>query len=183
MKLKNALVDEIFQKIINKKVNLLGRAAAMLWLGFGEIIDTVDYKGQPVKKSEYAIHIQCSWRIKNKQNRNIIAFYDMFEPNSSIEWSEDFDWDIQGNNLYDVKAKKWSTEHDRYVVDYEISPNLDLLIIFSDGNILEAFIDTSSKKECWRLFEYTKDGHVVASGVDLYIGDDKVFEIETNVFG
>ena len=182
MKLEINAVDEILQKIINEKVGALGRAGAMLWLNFGEVIDAVNYKGQSVKKSEYAIHIQCSWRIKNKQSRNIIAFYDMFEPNSSTEWSEDFDWDVQGNNLYDEKAKKWSTEHDRYIVDYKISPNLDLIIMFSDGNILEAFIDTSSKKECWRLFERKKDNHVVASGIDLYIGDDKVFEIETNVF-
>ena len=183
MKLEINAVDELFQKILSKNTNLLGRTGTELWLGFGKIIDTVNQEGKPIKKSEYAINIQCSWRIKNKQNHNIVAFYDIFQPNSSTEWSKDFDWNVKGNNLYDEKAKKWSIECDmRQVVSYEISSNLDLTITFSDGDVLEAFIDTSVDRECWRLFKNKSDNHVVASGIDLYIGDEKVFEIEADDF-
>ena len=179
MKLEINEVDELFQKIINKDVNLLGRTGTKVWLGFGDIIDTVNHEGKKVKKSEYAIHVECSWRIKNKQNHIIVAFYDIFQPNSSNEWSEDFDWDVKGNNLFDEKAIKWSMECEiRQVIRYEISSNLDLAITFSDGDVLEAFIDTSVDRECWRLFKHKSDNHVVASGIDLYVGDEKVFEIE-----
>jgi len=176
MDLNNELLNEHFQKIIGKNVESIGRAAAMLWMGFGKEIDTVDYKGNPTKKSEYALHLQCSWRIKNAQNQIIVGFFDMFEPRSHIEWSEDFDWDIQGNNLYDEKVKKWLGNCDRYVVDYKIDSNLDLTLMFNTKERLEVFINQTSKSECWRLLEY-KGEHVVASGVDIYIRDKKIYEV------
>ena len=176
MKLQQKEINEILEKMVNLKVGDIGRACDLLWLGLGEDIDYIDYKGRTSKKSEYALHLQCPWRIKNAEGRIVVASYDMYEPNSTIEWFEDFDWDIQGNNLYDEKIEIWFKEKDRFVIAYELQTDLDLIVTFDDGNSLEIFMNKTTDTEYWRFFN--SENHVVVSGVDVHVGDKKVYAIQ-----
>ena len=177
LQLQQKEINEILEKMINQKVRTIGRASGMLWLGLGEEIDYVDYKGRTTKKSEYALHLQCPWRIKNTESCIVVASYDMYEPNSTTKWSEDFDWDIQGNNLYDEKVKNWFEEQDRSVIAYELKTNLDLAVTFDDGNSLEIFINTTADVECWRFFSFRSKNDVVVSGVNVHVGTEKVYVV------
>jgi hypothetical protein len=75
-----------------------------------------------------------------------------------LEDSKDFVWDLVGNNLFDEKSKEWfNANASLYVEDYRINRWGDLYIQLSNGDALEAFVDSSSNTECWRLFEYSKE--------------------------
>lgn len=44
----------------------------------------------------------------------------------------------------------------------------ELFISFSDGSHLEIFIDATDDTECWRFFEYGRNGeHLVATGLGI----------------
>lgn len=180
MKLQHKEIDEILENMVNQKARAIGRASDLLWLGLGKTIDDTDYKGRAIKKSEYSLHLQCPWRIKDRNDFVVVASYDMYEPNSKTDWSEDFNWDIQGNNLYDEKVKIWFEEQERFVVAYELKTNLDLIVIFDDGTFLEIFINTTTEVECWRFFPFKSENHVVVSGFAVHVGNELVHEIRKN---
>ncbi|MCM3728808.1 hypothetical protein M3226_24505 [Neobacillus cucumis] len=89
------------------KLRNAGRASSLFWLGFGEMI-SVSRKGETEETAEYALHIQCSWRII-KENKILVASRDFYSPRSGWnEDNEDFDWDIQGTiDLMSVLTTFW----------------------------------------------------------------------------
>ncbi|WP_224771222.1 hypothetical protein [Metabacillus idriensis] len=98
-------------KIMGLKLQYAGRSSDLFWLGFGEIVQIIR-RGRAEETAEYALHIQCSWRI-TLDNKIVLASGDFYSPNS--EWddlNEDFDWDIQGNNRFDERIKTFLTTMD-----------------------------------------------------------------------
>lgn len=94
-------------KLVGLKLRNAGRASSLFWLGFGEMI-SVSRKGETEETAEYALHIQCSWRII-KENKILVASRDFYSPRSGWnEDNEDFDWDIQGTiDLMSVLTTFW----------------------------------------------------------------------------
>ena len=173
--MENNEINNYLSVLINKPLSDIGRIGNMAWFGFGETLSIIDPNGNTVKKDSISLHVQCAWRLVDKENKAIIiAYSDIYEPNSIIEWSKSFEWDIQGNNLFDEKAKEWIRLNPRVCVkEYKLSMYGDLLLILSNGNILDIFVDASAKQECWRLFEYESDkDHFVVNGKGV------VFEYE-----
>lgn len=165
--MKDMEIGNYLELIVNKHVISISRAANMLCLGFGDWISTIDYKGNEVIKCSIYLHVQSSWRVANKSEKKIrFASYDVYTPNSSTEWSDDFDWDIQGINLFDEKSKEWFINNqDIYVKEFRINRWGDLLLVFSNEDSLEIFINCSDDSECWRLFEYNSNrDHFVVTG-------------------
>jgi len=82
---------------------------------------------------------------------------------------EDFNWDVQGNNLFDKKAKLLFPEGSQITVTTAgLSGNCDLTITFSNGLCLESFVNASSQEECWRLFmPGLEHGDLVVTGVGI----------------
>ncbi|MBE6870646.1 MAG: hypothetical protein E7491_01695 [Ruminococcaceae bacterium] len=158
--------------IIGKPLTWIGRAIDMGTIGFGEKHETIDYKGQKVMKAEYALHLQTPWRIVDEKTSEIIvASYDMYVPRSDseyTEYSEEFDWDIQGNNLYDEICEKLRKE-EVYVEKVFLSKQNDIKIWFSNQTVLETFTNHSDNKgETWRFFKICDEDeripHMVAYG-------------------
>ena len=141
--------------LIDQPLRSIGRAANMLLIGFGENISRVDYQGNNEEVSRIALHVQCPWRMVDKENKLILfARSDIYEPNSTVEWTEDFNWDIQGINMFDEKAKIWiESNPGLYVKDLRINIFRDLRVFLSNDTVLDVYVDSSTEKECWRLFE------------------------------
>lgn len=151
--------------LINKRLQGIGRAGDMCWISFGELIKMKNYKGDIVEKGEYALHLQCPWRIKDFNSKIILASRDIYEPNSKISWNDNFEWDIKGNNLFDENINKMFLDKNSILVKkVSISLNNDLTIIFSNKLVLECFTNISSEQECWRFFKTGADMHLIASG-------------------
>ena len=56
-----------------------------------------------------------------------------------------------------LKAKM----QDAVVTECRLSPVNDMVIVFSNGVVLEQFMPATRKDEEWRLIDYKKDEHIV----------------------
>ena len=156
------------EALMGKNVYGIGRAAAMCWIHFGRPVE-IESWGQKRIVGEFALDLDCPWRIKNSSGGIELGSADMFVPASGHTLDEDFDWDIQGNNLFDVKAKSLFPEGSRIMVTSAgLGSSYDLTITFSNGLCLESFVNASSREECWRLFRPgLEHGDLIVTGVGI----------------
>lgn len=63
----------------------------------------------------------------------LFAAGDMYSPRTGMTYDEDFDWEPQGNNLFDKKGQSWlEREMSVYIRRYEINQWGDLTLWFSN---------------------------------------------------
>ena len=80
--MQNAKIDNYLKLLLNQPLLAIGRASNMLWVGFGKEIECTNFRGQKVKKSSIALHVQSSWRIiDTKRKEIIVAQSDFYFPN------------------------------------------------------------------------------------------------------
>lgn len=153
---------------MGEKIYNIGRTAAMCWIHFGYPIE-LEIQGKRRKFGKFALDLDCPWRIRNRNGKLVLGSADIFTPSREHEQDENFDWDVQGNNLFDEKAKYLLQEKMSIVVtSAELSDSNDLTITFSNGLILECFVNLSSREECWRLFKTeSKSGDFIVTGIGI----------------
>nr|WP_325178410.1 hypothetical protein [uncultured Oscillibacter sp.] len=156
------------EELAGKSVCKIGRAAAMCWIHFGWPME-IELLGRKRILGEFALDLDCPWRIRNSSGGIELGSADMFVPTSRYVLDEDFNWDVQGNNLFDEKAKLLFPEGSQITVTaVGLSGNCDLTITFSNGLCLESFVNASSQEECWRLFmPCLEHGDLVVTGVGI----------------
>ena len=152
--------------LLNQPIIKIGRASDLCWMVFGKSFMEKDALGKTVERGEYSLHLQCPWRLCDSTNYTIkLASGDIYEPRSSVEWDEDFDWDVQGNNLFDEKVEYlFPKETSAIVRDASVSAHGDLQMIFSNMLMLECFVNVSTNQECWRFFKHGEKKHWVICG-------------------
>ncbi|HBT65120.1 MAG TPA: hypothetical protein DEB10_10725 [Ruminococcaceae bacterium] len=138
--LNNALLDEV------------GRSANMIWMIFRK------------NDQALALNIQCPCRFVS-QNEILLSSGDIYCPNSSFNGDyEEFDWDIQGNNLFDEISNNLTKNHDFFVKSHKINQYGDLQICFTNDISIEVIMDNSANEEQWRFFiKGSNEEHVVAT--------------------
>lgn len=162
-------IYKYLDQLLEKSICHIGRTSNMLWLEVGEILKETDM-GQMRRKGTIALCVQCSWRVLNKEKNMILfASSDFYSPNSKIGREKDFDWDTQGNNLFDEKSKIWLSKNGNvFVNEYKTNRWGDLFITFSNGDCLEIMIDVSDYTECWRILKRgSNEEHLVATGLGV----------------
>ncbi len=165
--MKDAIISEL-GKLVGLKLQYAERACDLFWLGFGDIVQIIR-RGRTEETAEYALHIQCSWRI-TLGNKIVVASRDFYYPNSQWdEKNEDFDWDIHGNNRFDERIKTFIKDNRQIKVLQIDSDEVGGLNVFlSGGYKLEVFPDSSEEDEqCeyWRCFNRKENSyHFVVTG-------------------
>ena len=153
-------------KLVNKCIANFGRAANMAWIALGEEVEVVSVRlNKILKKNEFAIHLQCPWRIEDIQQKKIIlASSDIYQPKDEDENIEDFNWDIQGNNLFDQKSNLFIKGNNSLIIsDFRLMDYNDLFILISDRYLLRTFIDNSLGEESWRILDNVDKKHYVCT--------------------
>lgn len=145
-------ISEVLQSIVGLPLRRLGRAANMLWLGFGADREGVSPLGRVRLDSEWALHVQCVWRLC-QSGRIVIGYRDFYY---SINGDALDDWDSSGTNCFDVVTAKLRTE-------FEIDPPTVQRVESDDvgGFMMElerdyrlaVFPDGATENERWRLFQ------------------------------
>jgi hypothetical protein len=147
------------------------RAGATECLQFGFLYKN-DHKGIRRAVGKYQVHLQCPWRFTNEHSL-LVGSDDLCEqPNEEAPYDEDFNWDVQGGNLRDVKMAQIAAS--MYVVDAVNADNYGgFKIKFTNGICLTAFSALSTRNEyneLWRLMDNSDDDkpHFVvnATGID-----------------
>ncbi|AUO13532.1 hypothetical protein [Priestia megaterium] len=156
-------------KLVGLNLRYAGRASNLFWLGFGEKI-LVTRRGKKEEVAEYALHIQCSWRIA-KGYKIVVGSLDFYSPRTGLEnENEHFEWGIQGNNRFDERIESFIKDINEHTILERVDSDEvgGLKIFLSQGYLLEVFPDTSEDdeySEFWRLFNRKEDSpHFVVTG-------------------
>ncbi|MCL2606805.1 MAG: hypothetical protein FWD93_05955 [Coriobacteriia bacterium] len=147
------------------------RVANMLILGFGSLVQVQNFRGETVEDSQFRLHVQCPWRLVFNADI-VLASGDVFEPNSQTEWTEDFNWDCFGMNLFDEKSEADFSDIAYQVKDISADALGGFDISFHSGHMLEVFPSDSVDEENWRLFETNSEYGFVVNGKSFYSYSD-----------
>jgi hypothetical protein len=126
-----------------------GRAADLLWLQFGERHLVPSLRGAKRETGDYALHVQCAWRIVCRQE--ILSASDL-EPAARI----------------DMGLSAFVSEHCPAMVQrIDGDDNGGLSIALSGGCVVEVLPDDDSEEQ-WRLLQPGKNiPHLVLVGTEL----------------
>lgn len=141
------------------------RAADMLCLQFGAVRTSLSQygprKGRLGTHGEYALHVQCAWRIAGPEGV-VVGRADRYYPHSDLlrgredwRWWEDPDWDsTQLNaNRWDERIQPWMAAGPYVVAGVTADELGGLRVAFARGFALDVFAnDTSEDLEHWRFF-------------------------------
>src|SRR5690349_7130384 len=81
-----------------------GRTTNLEWFHFCQKREVQGRLGEVNLVGEYALHVQCAWRVTNRRVI-VVASGDRFFPAGyPFEDIQDFDWDAPGSNRCDEKV-------------------------------------------------------------------------------
>ncbi|GAB2854359.1 hypothetical protein [Lentzea nigeriaca] len=150
--------------LVGERRQYVGRAAGLIWVGFGALRVVTGHNGRTREIAEYALHLQCPWRLLDG-DEVVTGSYDVHQPRPGWSGDDDFDWDVQGANRFDARARKltaYLAEESVVVTAADVTAWCDLTISFSDGLRLDALRTGSVRHEEWRFFRpYRDDEQVV----------------------
>src|SRR5215475_8435226 len=72
-------IESSLQALIGQPLLSAGRAADLEWFQFGKPQTVMNSRGETKTVGEYALHIQCAWRIRDSAGI-IVASRDRYEP-------------------------------------------------------------------------------------------------------
>jgi len=147
-----------------------GRAADLAWFAFGERRLAHDFRGQPREVGEFALHVQCAWRIVRGETV-LVGHRDLYYPagagTESREVPANFHWDVQGANRMDGRLKRLFQNPPEKLNVSGVEAGLAgaLQIFFQNEMALEIFPNDSFDEEHWRLFRpYLDEPHFIVKG-------------------
>ncbi|MDL2262451.1 hypothetical protein LJC11_02995 [Bacteroidales bacterium OttesenSCG-928-I21] len=148
-------IKQTLQQLVGLEFTRTTRTANMECLKFG-VLHRIDHKGIERQIGEFGLHLECPWRF-TKKNIILVGNDDLFEqPDEKAEYDENFNWDIQGGNLRDVKLDTF-LKSAKYIVKSVNADNLGGFELKFNRNIkLSVFPTLSSKaeySEYWRLLD------------------------------
>jgi hypothetical protein len=156
------------QNAVNVLVGLpmwsLGRAADLVWFEFGNRRTVKGYKGEEKEVGDYALHVQCPWRITSAESI-LIGRGDIFcTPEETNEPTPaDFDWQ-KGNRFDRIVQQLLAHESRRHFIVQAVEAGGagSLAVEFEYGYTLETFPHDSESGEHWRFFKpFTDEPHLV----------------------
>jgi hypothetical protein len=125
----------------------------MAWLHFGEMLESPAYGGGTKTVGDWAVHIQCPWRI-SQRGRIVIAYHDFYYSPAGDDLE---DWDKFGSSQFDSAATLLCAEFQTSpAVVASVQPDDvgGFFIRFSQDYRLDVFPDTSfDSSEPWRIFQ------------------------------
>ncbi|MBN1552898.1 hypothetical protein JW979_15600 [bacterium] len=157
--------------LLKKQIVDIGRTGNVLWLKFAN--PKIDNTAEQIEADHiFTLHIFCDCRMIDQEKREIVfGSSDLYDNKAGTEWSEDFDWNVQGANQYDEQVKKWlAANNGVYVEKIKFNVLRDLRLLLSNGHVFEIIVTFTSEGECWRFFEEdSKRDHFVVTGKGLII--------------
>jgi hypothetical protein len=162
-------IEQALSVLVGLPLWALGRAVDLVWFEFGGRRTVKTWKGTKKEVGDYALHVQCAWRIK-LNDRIVIGRGDIFcEPEESDEpVPADFDW--QKSNRFDRIAAELLQNESRQLMVRRVDAGDagGVTVLLDDGYKLEIFPQDSGIGEYWRFFKpATEEPHLVFSGKGL----------------
>jgi hypothetical protein len=146
-------IQSALAPLIGQPLRCIGRAADLLWIQFGKYCELPDRNGSTRTVGEWALHVQCPWRIARPPSI-IIGQGDL---HYAAEGIEPYDWDADGESRFDRLAKPLNLQFEgapprvSSVVTDVVG---GFTLCLDDGCTLDVFPadSTDSDTEQWRIF-------------------------------
>lgn len=107
-------IQEALNVLISQPLWSSGRAADLEWFEFGQRRTVRDSRGEK-EVGDYALHVQCAWRIR-QGDKIVVASRDLYSPpEESDHRPRDFNWDVQGANRRDKRITELFSERNATV--------------------------------------------------------------------
>lgn len=164
-----ARIESATAVLAGRKLWKCTRAADMACFDFGECRSVPDHRGGMREVGEYALHVQCAWRI-TRIDETVVGNQDVYYPAHYDDAHEDvppeFDWDRDANRRDKLLGTLFGDSTQKLVVqDVEVGATGSLRIVLTDGYFLEVFPNDSLNHEHWRLFRPGVDEpHFIITG-------------------
>jgi len=151
--MKTTTIQEALTPVVGLPLRCIGRAANMLWLHFGEMRIVPAHGGGTKTVGDWAIHVQCPWRI-SQLGRIVIAYHDFYY---SPDGDALDDWDTLGKSRFDSVAARLCTEFETtspVVASADPDDVGGFSVRFSRDYRLDVFpADSDDSSEHWRVFQ------------------------------
>ena len=159
-------IQTALEVLVSQNLWSSGRAADLEWFQFGQRRTVTGFKGGIKEVGEYALHVQCSWRIR-RGNSVIVGSHDLYHPADEMSDAREFDWQVLGTTRRDKRiADLFENETRQFVVTkVEVREAASFTLFLEDGYAIDVFPDDSLSHEHWRIFRpYRDEPHFVVSG-------------------
>ena len=148
-------MHKLFNELVGKAMWACRRGADMATFQFGERRRVNDFYGRDTEVGEYALHVQCPWRIV-RDDVVAVGSGDLYYPASysvGDRIPEDFDWEQNANRRDTLIENFFERGNQKFTVSsVELGVGGRCRIDFAEGPYLEIFPDDSLTHEHWRLF-------------------------------
>ena len=158
--------EAALQSLVGLPLASATRAANMLMFDFGSIRIIPSRLDGMREAAEFTLHVQCPWRFCDPQ-RVLVGYSDIYYP-ADLPWSEPvpdgFVWDVAGANRCDRFFQAFMAARSTaplLVASAAADEFGGFRLGFQGGFRLEAFPDTGTPDEVWRLFTPGLKGHFV----------------------
>jgi len=163
-----AQIENATAVLVGKPLWKCTRAADLASFQFGARNKVPGFRNTTKEVGEFALHVQCAWRIVRK-DRVIVGSRDLYFPadySDDEEIPPEFDWDRDPNlrdkqlqSLFDNDSLEFT------VLGVETGAAGSLRIALSGGLFLDILPYDSLLHEHWRLFDpRTDSSHFVVTG-------------------
>jgi hypothetical protein len=157
------LVRRVLEPLLGEPFMDLGRAADMVWMGFGDVVAAPTRRDPERRSARHRIHVSCPLRLDSRA-AVLIASSDIYRPGQGRDESMPFEWDKPGANLFDASVAAFWAEHEPgssvlESVDADAFGGLQLGL--SSGHAIKIFPNRSGADEHWRYFEIDGGDHFV----------------------
>jgi hypothetical protein len=146
------------------------RTADLTSFHFGKKEQTRTFRGELAQVGEYALHVQCAWRIARGE-KVVVGSADLYyPPDLTVERiPKNFDWDKAPNRLDKLLRLLFEGDKQQFIVQgVEVGTAGSLHITMDDNLSLDVLPNNSLSDEHWRLFKpSSEEPHFVLSGDSL----------------
>lgn len=152
-------IQKALSVLIGESLWASGRAADLQWFQFGKRRKVKTVRGGEKQVGEYALHIQCPWRITHGDHI-VVGSGDLYYPALEIDGpQENFVWDVQGANRRDKRITElFQGENRQFLVkDIQADQAGRFVVVLDDDHALEVFPDDSLIDEHWRIFKPSEE--------------------------
>jgi hypothetical protein len=163
-------IEQELRILIGQPLSEVFRVADMECFAFGHLVPVKNFKGEETESYEYALHIQCAWRITGPAGI-VVASRDRYYPPGEPD-TEPPDWEWDKFNRCDERMASF-LEEDReshLVVQFIQAGEVGSVRIgLGQGFTLEVFPDDSLGGEYWRFFQRPSQGDhfvVTSQGIE-----------------
>ena len=157
-------VEQALRRLVGLPLWGTTRAADMECFKFGAKHTGLGYFGKPSTVGDYALHLQCAWRIVGPMGI-VVGGHDVYAPEGDARAHlPGFDWDQPGSTRRDERLTAFFAGlKEPLIVEEVLADSVGGFVIkLTGGFSLEAFPSgTVSEAEHWRLFKPGARGHFV----------------------